>query len=60
MIPEEAIDILSEAAYAGSITFNEDFKSALKLGTEALKEVIKRRGTLRPGLYPLLPGETAE
>ena len=28
------------------------------LGIEALKLELKNRGTLQPGLYPLLPGET--
>jgi len=33
---------------------------AMKLGEEAMKREKESRGDLRPGLYPLLPGETEE
>ena len=38
----------------------DDFIKFVQLGIEALKWVRADRGTLRPGLYKLLPGETEE
>ena len=40
MTVEKAIEILSEAAYHGSMTLNEDFKDALKV---AIKVLVKHR-----------------
>lgn len=43
MTIDKAIEILSNDAYRGMATFNEDFKKAEKLGIEALKFIGKLR-----------------
>lgn len=58
MNPKKAIELLSDSAYRGMTTFNQDFKDAEKLGIEALKVYLKSQ---EAGRYPpryKLPGET--
>ena len=56
----EAIVIGKVYTVSGDEAVHPDFLEAVKLLVEAGKLEIKNRGTLRPGLYPLLPGETEE
>lgn len=58
MTLHKAIEILSDSAYRGSTTFNEDFKDAQKLGIEALKKWKILREGKAGTIDPLLPGET--
>ena len=60
MTPDKAIEILSDSAYRGVTTHDQDFKDAEMLGIEALKEVICLRSTDRTLVRPLLPGETED
>lgn len=55
-----AIEVLSESAYAGATTHNQEFKEAEKLGVEALKRVkaYRNRADIRKSF--LLPGEKEE
>ena len=41
---QKAIEILSDAAYRGIMTFNSDFQDALKLAISALQATLKREG----------------
>lgn len=41
MTIEKAIEILSESAWHGSTTLNQDYYDALKLGIEALKRQLQ-------------------
>ena len=43
MTIDKAIEILSDDAYRGMATFNEDFRKAEKLGIEALKYIRELR-----------------
>jgi len=56
----KAIEILTHRAKLLRLHPDPEKLEATQLGIEALKETQKSRGTLRPGLYPLLPGETEE
>ena len=57
---DKAIEILSDEAYKGSVTFNLDRKDAVKLGIEALKREENYR-MAHPDVAPyLLPGETED
>lgn len=60
MIIDKAIEILAKHVYGGSVTLNQEFKDAEKLGVEALKREQARRGTKRLNAPDLLPGETEE
>ena len=56
----KAIEILADIANTSHYDLDPDDEAAIKLLIEAGKDVQKSRGTLRPGLYPLLPGEDPE
>lgn len=60
MIIEKAIERLSDAAFRGLITYDQDFKAALKLGYEALKHFKNDRLYYLELSQQLLPGETKE
>ncbi len=57
---DKAIEILSYSAYRGVTTFDQDFKDAEKLGTEAMIKLKKIRLSYPLAMVDLLPGETAE
>lgn len=57
---DKAIEILSDEAFNGSVTFNQDRKDAVKLGIEALKRQREDR-FLNVWTFPRpLLGETEE
>ena len=60
MTAEEAMKDLQDRVDGEFCPKGKNHCKDMKLGIEALKDVIKSRGTLRPGLYPLLPGETKD
>lgn len=54
---EKAIEILSNSAFSGSTTFDQDFRDAEKLGIEAMKRISLLRDGLLQLQVLLLPGE---
>lgn len=57
---KKAIQIGKDILYYTKPSDPPEGYNAIKLLIEAGELEIKNRGTLRPGLYPLLPGETEE
>lgn len=57
---EKAIEKLSDSANRGMTTFDEDYKTAQKLGIEALKVQYRIKCQLSPKFYHPLPGETED
>jgi len=57
---DKAISELADCAYMGSVTLNQTFRDACKLGLEALKARKRDRDFLGDEMFPLLPGETRE
>lgn len=57
---DQAIEILSEAAFGHAVTFGPDFYDADRLGLEALKAVKSSREYVYIMELEKLPGETIE
>lgn len=54
----KSIEILSDAVYGHSLTLDQDFYDAVKLGIEALDYLIRERRS-NPGIaFTVLKGET--
>lgn len=60
MTKDKAIEILAKHVYGGSVTLNEEFKEAERLGIEALKAIKQLWNSDPEARIPksLLPGET--
>lgn len=56
----KAIELLSNSAYLGSTTFDQDFRDAEKLGIEALKWRVEVKKAILPIKLTPLPGEADE
>lgn len=54
----KAIELLSDSAYGGITTFNQDYKDAQRLGIEAMKRIQHQRTLSTASFLPLLKGET--
>lgn len=57
MNPPKAIEILYDLAYRQTISFEPDYRDAIKLGREALKHIVYLRKDMDCPHWMTLPGE---